>query len=318
MDGKGKSGRSRRLRAALSGLFVAWAALPGLATAQTEAPSGATIPTTTNADHVPATDYQTARMVGMGLGGRAGALSTTAAVTNAANLALMRLYHVETMVQYMPGVNAWSFGGAFADSVTGKLAAGIVSRGILSSGSLGYSGYDMRLSMGTALSNQLGLGFGLRYLKLTSDRHAQDGQPKADEAKGFTMDASFRLTAFEGFNIALLGYNLIPMHTSLAPLRLGGGVSYAYENVLDVSFDLLVDLTTGDETSIVLGGGIQYLAGGVLPLRIGYSWDSLRDWNTMGGSIGYVDRRLSVDVAIRKSFHVDDATVNFTFRYHVQ
>src|SRR5262245_48939004 len=112
--------------------LVVLATLAGTATAraQTEAPSGTSPVTTRASDHAPMDDYENPRLMGMGLGARAGVAGTSAAVANAANLPLYRLYHVETGVRYMPNQNAWSVGGAFADSVTSKLAAGFVSRGV--------------------------------------------------------------------------------------------------------------------------------------------------------------------------------------------
>jgi hypothetical protein len=58
----------------------------------------------------PADDYETTRGMAMGLGARASAASTSALASNPANLALGRLYHVESVVGYVPQHTNFSFG----------------------------------------------------------------------------------------------------------------------------------------------------------------------------------------------------------------
>jgi hypothetical protein len=101
-----------------------------IARAQTSAPSGLTAVDEERARAREDT-YETARGIGMGTGGRAGASGTSAVAYNAANLSLARVYHVETAFGYVPGDNAYSTGGAVIDSVTSSLALGFSFRGVI-------------------------------------------------------------------------------------------------------------------------------------------------------------------------------------------
>lgn len=259
--------------------------------------------------------YETARGMGLGTGARASAIGTSAAAYNAANLGQAQLYHIESDLGFTPGGGGWWVGGAVVDSVSSPLAAGMSFRGMFDLGEDDHSGFDGRVSLGYALSDAIGLGLAGRYIKLEPD--SQDaGDPGA---KGFTLDASVRVTPTDGLHIAALGYNLIDRNSALTPMMVGGSLSFAIKDAFTLGGDGLVDLSTFDRAAVLAGGGFEYLAGGAVPLRLGYRFDSGRDTHSVTGSLGYVDKSVGLDVALRQ--HVagaKDTQLLFTFRYHVQ
>lgn len=264
--------------------------------------------------------YETARGIGMGAGSRSSATGTSAMAYNAANLPLAPLYHIETSVGYVPTHNYWTYGGAIADSISNKISAGMSFYGIHGGGDRNYNGFDGRLSLGYALGQSFALGVSGRYARLNSRAQTEDGEPVGADVRAFSIDASLRLTAFEGLNIAALGYNLIRSKTPLAPLQVGGSASYSFGGVFTVGGDLLVDLTTFESAELILGGGLEYLAADSVPIRVGYRRDNGRDIHQFTASVGYVDRSFGIDFGLRRDIASDtnDTQMVLNFRYHVQ
>ncbi len=269
----------------------------------------------------PAEDtYETSRGLALGTGGRAGAMGTSAVAYNPANLGLARLYHVETFASYIPGQGAWTLGGAVADSVSNKVAAGMSFRGVYGDGNRNYRGYDGRLALGMALSDAIALGMSGRFVRLRSRQRNDAGERVGSSVKAFTLDAALRVTPVEGLHIAALGYNLLKTGSPLAPTLLGGSASYTLNGMFTVAADVLVDLTTFDQAELLVGGGVEFLAGGQVPIRAGYRRDQGRDIHQLTLGLGYVDQRVGVDLGLRQNIasETKETALVLSFRYHVQ
>lgn len=265
--------------------------------------------------------YETTRTAAMGSGSRATAIGTSALATNAANMPLARLYHVESTAATVAGSNNWSLGGAVADSVTNSLAAGMAFRYVLGGdGNRAYSGWDGRLSIGMPLSEAISIGVSGRYVNLSADKKNADGDRIGPRARGFTVDAAVRITLGDRFHIAALGYNLVDRNSELVPMLVGGSLGLNLTDYLSIGADLLTDLTTFEDVEFIAGGGIELLAGEAIPLRLGYRADTGRDRHQLTGSVGYVDQKVGIDFSLRQDISGDDreSALVMSFRYHVQ
>lgn len=266
--------------------------------------------------------YETTRTAAMGSGARATAIGTSALATNAANMPLARLYHVESTAATVAGSENWSLGGAVADSVTNSLAAGMAFRYVLGGEgpNHGYSGWDGRLSIGMPLSEAIAIGVSGRYVSLTADKENADGDRIGPHARGFTVDASVRVTLGERFHIAALGYNLVDRNSELVPMLVGGSLGLNLTDYLSLGADFLSDLTTFDGVEFIAGGGVELLAGEAIPLRIGYRVDTGRERHQLTGSVGYTDQKVGIDFSIRQDLSGDgrETALVMGFRYHVQ
>ena len=263
---------------------------------------------------------ETGRGVGMGTGARASAIGTSALQYNPANLGLGRLYHIEAYSGFVAGESAYSLGGAVVDSVSNQVAAGTSFRGVLGGGARPYSGWDWRLGLGLPLGEMIGVGLSARYLKLSSDLKDEDGNPTGPHVKGFTLDAAVRITPTDGLHIAVLGHNLIDRGSELTPMMVGGAVSIGMVEGLDIGGDFLVDLTTYADPTYVAGGGAEYVVGGMVPVRLGYRYDTGRSLHGVTGSIGYVDQKVGVDLSFRQELGASDKETQLLLavRYHVE
>ena len=285
--------------AGIVGLLTA-VSVPGAALAQTTAPTG--IADGANPPLVPEDTLETPYTLAMGAGARAGAIGTSALAYNASNMAAVSAYHVEAFSQIIPGGGNtyWTLGSSVTDSTTSKkLALGTSFRAIFSGTDRRYSGWDWRSGIGIQAIEQLGIGLGLRWGRMKTDR--LNGQRLGPTFDGVTLDASITITPIPWLKVAGLGYNLIKTHSTLAPQMAGGSVNLAPIDSLSFGGDLLVDLSTFQKNELLLGGGAQFIAGEMVPLRIGYRRDTGRNFNQITAGAGFNKGRFGIEAALRQT-----------------
>jgi hypothetical protein len=261
----------------------------------------------------------TARGVALGTGARASAAATSAVAYNPANLALARLYHVESALAYDPRAGRFGLVAAIVDSTTSPVAAGLSFRGIVGGDTSGFSGYDGRLALGFALSDAVSLGVTGRYLSVDRVGQLPEGTHRR-LARGFTFDAALRVTPWTGLHLAALATNVLDLESPIAPLQVGGGASYTFGGAVTIAADVLVDLSRGVEGApLTVGGGVEWLTGGHVPLRVGYAWDQQRNLHVVSGGLGYVDQKVGLDLSLRQDVSGGRDTQLFaSFRYFVR
>ncbi|MFZ1865967.1 MAG: hypothetical protein WAU39_17230 [Polyangiales bacterium] len=293
-----------------------------VAVAQTEAPSG--VDGTGDPTLVPTEDtLETTYGLAMGSGARAGATAISGLAYNNSNMAAISTYHVEAFSQIIPGSKGdggtyWTIGSSVTDSTTAKrVALGTSFRGVFGGENRRYSGWDWRSAIGIQAIPQLGIGLGFRWAKIRADK--DNDQRLGPSLERVTMDASITITPLPWLKIAGLGYNLIRTHSPLAPQMAGGSVSVTPLESFGLGGDVLVDLTTFDKTELIAGGGLSYIAGELVPLRIGYRRDSGRDLNQITAGIGINKGKIGFEGSLRQDLKGRNETyLLFTFRFVVQ
>lgn len=274
------------------GIAIGWALVAAPASAQTEPRPRRAV------------DVETPRGLAMGTGVRASAGSTSAAAYGAAALPIAPTYHVDALVGYAPGGNQLSFGGIVADSMTSAINAALAVRGFASAGDEGHSGWDGKLALALPVSDQLALGVTGRYLSLTQEGDARRGDAQDGDSlvKGFTMGASLRLSLGDEatrFHVTALGENLIDRGSALVPRRVGGSGALVIDG-FTVGGDVLVDLDTYDNATVLAGGGLEILAGGHVPIRAGWRFDDGRDEHALTAGIGYLETSFGAELSLRQ------------------
>lgn len=269
-----------------------------------------------------AVDLETPRGLALGTGVRATAGSTSSVAYNAAALPIASVYHLDALVGYAPSGHQLTFGGLVADSMTSTINAGLAVRGFAAPGQTGHSGWDGRLALALPLSTDFAVGVTGRYLDVRQEGDSPRADVQAGDSlvRGFTMDASARLSlGGDGarFHLAALAENLIDLGSDLAPRRVGGSGALTLEQ-LTLGGDVLVDLTTRDEVSLLAGGGIEYLAGGQIPVRAGYRFDEARDQHAVTAGLGYLETSFGAELALRQQVQGSrDTELLLTLRYFV-
>ena len=65
--------------------------------------------------------------------------------------------------------------------------------------------------------------------------------------------------------------------------------------------DILVDLSTFEKNELLGGGGVQFIAGEKIPLRVGYRRDGGRGLNQFTASAGFNQGKFAVEAALRQT-----------------
>lgn len=281
---------------------------------------------------VPESRIESARGVALGTGSRASARSTQAQQDNPANLAWGGVAHVESLFSYQPQLKSYAVGAAVVDSMTSShIAAGLSTRFLFGENSAGaHSGWEGRLSLGVPIGEMISIGLAGRYGNFTvSNPHVRPQRPPAEDEepdqtfkfKAFTLDAAVTLRLFQGFTLSAIGTNLIDHKTPLAPLMVGGAAAFTLGSI-SIGADLLTDLNLHDQFSgakLLVGGGLEYLTQGLIPLRLGYAYDQGRHTHALTGGVGYLDQRFGLQISFRQLVtNPKDTTLFASVQYFVQ
>jgi len=270
----------------------------------------------------PAEDFDTARGMAMGSGARASAASTSALEMNPANLALSRIYHIETAVGYRPQVTNFSFGGSLVDSFSSPVAMGVSYRYILGNGHDGHAGMDGRIGLAVPIGEAFSIGVSGRYVSFTREGQSPD-DTRGPYAEGVTMDAGLRVTPLPGFHIAAVGQNLIDFGSPLVPRLVGGGLSYTIDNMFTIAADGMADLSTFHYADASLrpealfGLGLELFTGEV-PIRAGYQYDTGRGVHYVTAGLGYVNASFAIELSYRQQLvNQEGSWLMLSFRYFI-
>jgi hypothetical protein len=270
----------------------------------------------------PAEDYDTARGMAMGSGAIASAASTAALSYNPANLALSRIYHIETQVGYVPQLTNFSFGGALVDSFSSPVAMGVSYRYLLGNGQNGHAGMDGRIGLAIPIGEAFSIGVSGRYVSFTREGQVS-GDTRGPYAEGITMDAGIRVTPVPGFHIAAVGRNLIDFGSPLVPRLVGGGLSYTIDSMFTIAVDGQADLSTFHyaDNSLrpegLFGVGMELFTGEV-PIRIGYQYDTGRGVHWVTAGLGYVNASFAIELSYRQQLvNQENSWLMLSFRYFI-
>lgn len=264
-------------------------------------------------------DTESARGMGLGLGLRGTAVSTSAIAYNPAGLAGAPLYHLEGNLDYIGNAKTVALGAAVADSASSSLAGGVAFRGFLSSDHGGYDGIDGRLALAFPFTEAVAIGVAGRYLALGTEVQQADGTYRdVNLIKGFTFDASVQIHAADIVHVAVSAHNLVDHDSPLAPLMTGLSVAISATDTLVVGMDSLLDLTSFDGPRASLGGAIEFLAAQAFPLRAGYVYDGGRKLHQLTAGLGYTDTAVGLDLSLRQDLSGgDDTRVMGAIRFYV-
>lgn len=272
------------------------------------------------------------RTAAMGGALRAFSNSLEALQNNPANLAATRVYHIGGGAQFWTDANRQSYGVSIVDSVVSRsrLAGGVSANWLFQDpDGVDRKGLDVRFGLAFPVSDKLLLGASGRYLDLSQDGYprgrdvlppsvASSGLDGESIVKDITFDAGISVRPAPGLAMSLVGQNLTDPGNGFLPLLFGGGIGYG-SNLFTIEGDLVGDFTTYEETKLRGMGGIEYLAGGQYPIRLGYRYDGGQSSHSLSGGLGYAAREFSIDASLRHVFGDEGLTAFFIgLKYHVE
>ena len=210
-------------------------------------------------------------------------IGTAAVMYNPAGLSKAYLYQVDMIyLRNAPGdLNVAGF--SIADSKSNSELAMGISYGFHFSDEkapMEERGHDARLAFSRpVIGDRLFLGLDLRYL---------DIEKGTEGLSGFTADAGLLLSVSKEFHLGLIGKNLFKIDDPLVSRKVGGGIALTGQS-LTLTSDVLVDLDRHEEgAKPIFAVGLESLAGGTVPLRIGYTNDQVTEHHLLGGGVGFI------------------------------
>lgn len=272
-------------------------------------------------------DMEHPRPLGMGGAQYATGTSTSALMSNPANLTSARVYHLEALAAFSPQARRQSYGAAIVDSATNRLAAGLAGTwSMVDPDGVRRTWFDLRIGAAYPVAEKLSIGLGLRYLRLEQPIStgplgaslASGGVPDSPVVSAFTFDAGMTLMPTEGLRIAVTGRNLTNPENGYLPTQLVGAIGYSATKFA-IEGDVLTDFSTygTPKPRAMLGG--EYFIADRFPIRGGYRFDVGTNTHALSLGLGFVDKKFSIEGGVRHEIvAVHPATFfGFGLRYFI-
>ena len=238
---------------------------------------------------------QGARPVGMGEAFNAISTGAAGVYHNPAGIARAILYAVEGSYNYTARGNLLSF--AIVDSKTNpSVSAGFA---------LGYSfdrendatdttALDLRLPIAIPIvPERVSVGLGIRYLSIKD--------ADIETLSGFTLDAGALFRVADQLHLGVAAKNLLETCEvrsrcgGVAPMTIGGGVSFGDGTEFVLAADLDVDLGSTSDAKLNVGLGAEYLIEGIIPVRLGFMRRGVREANILTVGAGWRSSTAGLD-----------------------
>jgi hypothetical protein len=266
----------------------------------------------------------------LALGGalRASASGTSGIYLNPATIAMVPLYHLELMYQYLSEEQMHMGGIAVVDSVTSIVAAGLsFNYSVIDQTKTDHEAYDGRLSLATKIGDMIFVGLTGRYLRVEQNTGVANQGPGGvsalpssgnQQVDGFTFDAGAALRLGDSVALGIVGNNLTKTGSVFAPIQLGGGASVTLAEMITIEANMVWDFSSHDDTNQEIHSGVELFLAHKVALRAGYVYDFYFDLHSASAGLGYVDPAFALDAGFMKEI-ADDGRMALAvgFKYFI-
>ena len=270
----------------------------------------------------------------------ASAVGVNALYFNPAGMTLARQYVVEGNYVYNDHTGGHGMTAAAVDSKTNPvIGMGVAYTRIDSNlGDLKRKGNGIRGALSGGQSTDgfgFHLGVGVNYGNLTigqADLNAtqeqeliDDGQPvpSVDDVEFTTVDAGLIIQIVPSIRLAAVVRNILdtvdgvrPRQPDELPMEVSAGCALGFQH-FELTFDADMDMETDPTQTLThYKVGTQFLLGGSVVVRGGFSSDEHDGHERLAFGLGYVDRVVAVDLGVRATVDVEDEfDAGISFRY---
>lgn len=230
-------------------------------------------------------DLMHARNVGMGGAYRPLGYGAEAVTGNPAALSMYKRYQLELSGSW-DVAQPFGFGTiALADSATTEIAAGIAYHLVtLGSGDTQRTAHLSTVALALPFGQVVHLGLSIRHQLFTG----------ANDNNSLTMNAGLIVKPLEFLTLSVSGHNLIDVRNREVPRFLSFGAAVNF-GMLSGCAEGRADFGDPSHVRWAAAGGVEYIAGALVPLRFGYSWDGIRNSQSIGMGIGLFIEGSGVD-----------------------
>jgi hypothetical protein len=245
--------------------------------------------------------FEGTRAESMGGATRAWALSDSAPLLNPSGMSLVKAYNVEAAYAYGTRLDDQFLHASIVDSTSASNIAGALYYTYhLDKPTSLVSGHDHEA--GAALSAPIGsylsLGATGKWFKL----EGADAGPTGANTGGLTFDVGATMRPTPIFSLAIVGANLIDLHSGQAPQELTYGAAFIPTAELVLALDGVTSFTRDDVTGqrgtgVKIGGELS-LAQRVA-LRVGGGTDPMRGVGYLAAGASILSEVAAVDFGAR-------------------
>jgi hypothetical protein len=223
-------------------------------------------------------DTLSARGYAMGAAYRAIGLGTESVLGNPAAIALYRMYRLELHGAW-DTVGKDAFGGvSVMDSKASNLAAGLDYHFLsLRNGAGRATAHFSTLALGLPITPGVLIGSSVHYLRLNGPR----------PTNATTVDAGLLLRFTEGLTLGFSAHNLIDTDTPVLTRYYSAHAGFL-AGLLTVAADVRADFETRDTAIYTYSGGLEYILGQAIPVRLGYTYDGFHQASQLGVGLGFM------------------------------
>jgi hypothetical protein len=179
---------------------------------------------------------------------------------------------------FYTGANSFALNAAMVDNKSNRLVAGGASYTYFvepreNDGKIfTVSGHMVRLGFAMSMQNILYLGVNIKYANLTRPFVIPDHYINAD------IGLTWRIV--KPLTLAIVGYNLIYNDSGEFPISLGVGLAFDQtfggNHAIRLAVDSVIDFTRPGGIGYEIRGGLEYVFGKIVGLRLGYAYDETR------------------------------------------
>jgi hypothetical protein len=252
-----------------------------------------------NGAAAPGEDFAGARSLAMGYASRAAAIGNDAIFLNPAGMVIVPRYSIDLSYLHRFKGNIAYPSLTIVDSRTSSVAAGLAysfERAV--DGSI--SNHHLYLALAYPLGKIAAIGGTFKYL------HGDVSLLSIFNA--FTLDLGVYVRPFGGLCLGVVGYNLIDRRDTtidkFLPIMLGAGIGYTAQS-FNVGFDFITNLSEAKQHKVKfryqLGG--EYIIAGVVPIRLGYTYDGETLTHRWSLGLGYAGDGWGLDIGYRQDAH---------------
>jgi opacity protein-like surface antigen len=197
---------------------------------------------------------------------------------NPAAIAMWKMYRMELHGSWdTTGHDA--FGGvSVMDAKTSDLAAGLDYHILsLRSGEGRATGHFSTLAFALPITPGVLLGTSIHYLRLS--------EPVRSNAS--TVNLGLLLRFSEALGIGFSAHNLIDTQNAELTRYYSLHAGYLL-GLLTVAADVRADFESQDRRVLTYSGGVEYILGQALPVRLGYTYDGFQKASQLGVGLGFM------------------------------
>lgn len=250
------------------------------------------------------------RPLGMGHAYRSVAAGNEAIYYNPAALTAIPRYSPEVQYQFNLDRSLHDVDVTVVDSITNALGVGLgYTFSNREPGNEAVRGHRATAAVAYPIvPGTFHFGAGFKYLNIS---HALAGT----FVNALTADTGLLLTPGLGLSFALVGYNVIPITTSEAPMNMAVAGSWSIEG-LTLAFDWTLDFESSWPPGMSYHGGAEYYLMEMFPLRVGYENDQVSGKSAVTFGAGFVLGWFALDLGFQQQLErFDDRTFGVALKF---